>query len=118
MAVADRHGLPVAVHIESATPHEVKLAVKVGPIPGFEHFYHWHKIAIRGLIHRGGSFSVLFRVGGHPAVPKSAWNHKSSPSTVKCWHHIQSICGKSQVQKSEARMRTQVLGLGRNSEDG
>jgi transposase len=27
MAVADRHGLPVAVHIESATPHEVKLAV-------------------------------------------------------------------------------------------
>jgi len=27
MAVADRHGLPVAVHIETATPHEVKLAV-------------------------------------------------------------------------------------------
>ena len=27
MAVADRHGLPIAVHIESATPHEVKLAV-------------------------------------------------------------------------------------------
>jgi transposase len=27
MAVADRHGLPVAVHIESATPHEVKLVV-------------------------------------------------------------------------------------------
>ena len=27
MAVADRHGLPMAVHIESATPHEVKLAV-------------------------------------------------------------------------------------------
>ena len=27
MAVADRHGLPVAIHIESATPHEVKLAV-------------------------------------------------------------------------------------------
>ena len=26
MAVADRHGLPVAVCIESATPHEVKLA--------------------------------------------------------------------------------------------
>ena len=26
MAVADRHGLPVAVYIESATPHEVKLA--------------------------------------------------------------------------------------------
>ena len=26
-AVADRHGLPVAVHVESATPHEVKLAV-------------------------------------------------------------------------------------------
>ncbi len=26
MAVADRHGLPVAVSIESATPHEVKLA--------------------------------------------------------------------------------------------
>ena len=25
MAVADRHGLPVAVCIESATPHEVKL---------------------------------------------------------------------------------------------
>jgi hypothetical protein len=25
MAVADRHGLPVAVTIESATPHEVKL---------------------------------------------------------------------------------------------
>jgi len=27
MAVADRHGLPVAVHVESATPHEVKLVV-------------------------------------------------------------------------------------------
>jgi hypothetical protein len=27
MAVADRHGLPVGVHVESATPHEVKLAV-------------------------------------------------------------------------------------------
>jgi hypothetical protein len=27
MAVADRHGLPVAIHIESATPHEVKLIV-------------------------------------------------------------------------------------------
>ena len=27
MAVADRHGLPVAVHIESATPHDVKLVV-------------------------------------------------------------------------------------------
>jgi transposase len=27
MVVADRHGLPVAVHIESATPHEVKLTV-------------------------------------------------------------------------------------------
>ena len=26
MAVADRHGLPVAVFVESATPHEVKLA--------------------------------------------------------------------------------------------
>jgi hypothetical protein len=26
MAVADRHGLPVAVCVESATPHEVKLA--------------------------------------------------------------------------------------------
>jgi len=26
MAVADRHGLPVAVWVESATPHEVKLA--------------------------------------------------------------------------------------------
>ena len=26
MAVADRHGLPVAVSVESATPHEVKLA--------------------------------------------------------------------------------------------
>ena len=26
MAVADRHGLPVAISIESATPHEVKLA--------------------------------------------------------------------------------------------
>src|SRR5437764_1768664 len=25
MAIADRHGLPVAVHIESATPHEVAL---------------------------------------------------------------------------------------------
>jgi len=25
MAVADRHGLPVAVCVESATPHEVKL---------------------------------------------------------------------------------------------
>jgi Transposase DDE domain len=27
MAVVDRHGLPIAVHIESATPHEVKLVV-------------------------------------------------------------------------------------------
>jgi transposase len=27
MAVADRHGLPVAVCIESATPHEVKLMI-------------------------------------------------------------------------------------------
>lgn len=27
MAVANRHGLPEAVCIESATPHEVKLAV-------------------------------------------------------------------------------------------
>jgi len=27
MAVTDRHGLPVAVFVESATPHEVKLAV-------------------------------------------------------------------------------------------
>lgn len=26
MAVADRHGLPVAVFVESATPHEVTLA--------------------------------------------------------------------------------------------
>ena len=26
MAVADRHGLPVSVCVESATPHEVKLA--------------------------------------------------------------------------------------------
>src|SRR5437879_7314402 len=26
MAVADSHGLPVAVSVESATPHEVKLA--------------------------------------------------------------------------------------------
>jgi hypothetical protein len=26
MAVADRHGLPVSICIESATPHEVKLA--------------------------------------------------------------------------------------------
>jgi hypothetical protein len=26
MAVADRHGLPVAMCVESATPHEVKLA--------------------------------------------------------------------------------------------
>lgn len=26
MAIADRHGLPVAVSVESATPHEVKLA--------------------------------------------------------------------------------------------
>ena len=25
MAIGDRHGLPVAVHIESATPHEVTL---------------------------------------------------------------------------------------------
>jgi transposase len=27
MAVADRHGLPVSICVESATPHEVKLAV-------------------------------------------------------------------------------------------
>jgi hypothetical protein len=27
IAVADRHGLPVAVCVESATPHEVKLAL-------------------------------------------------------------------------------------------
>lgn len=26
MAVADQHGLPVSVHVESATPHEVTLA--------------------------------------------------------------------------------------------
>ena len=26
MAVADSHGLPIAVCVESATPHEVKLA--------------------------------------------------------------------------------------------
>lgn len=26
MAVADRHGLPVSICVESATPHEVKLA--------------------------------------------------------------------------------------------
>ena len=26
MAVADRHGLPIAICVESATPHEVKLA--------------------------------------------------------------------------------------------
>jgi transposase len=25
MAIADRHGLPVAVHVDSATPHEVTL---------------------------------------------------------------------------------------------
>ena len=25
MAVADRHGLPIAICVESATPHEVKL---------------------------------------------------------------------------------------------
>ena len=25
MAIADRHGRPVAVHVESATPHEVTL---------------------------------------------------------------------------------------------
>ena len=25
MAVADRHGLPVVVYVDSATPHEVKL---------------------------------------------------------------------------------------------
>jgi hypothetical protein len=25
MAIADRQGLPVAVHVESATPHEVRL---------------------------------------------------------------------------------------------
>ena len=27
MAVADRHGLPVAIYVDSATPHEVKLVV-------------------------------------------------------------------------------------------
>ena len=27
IAVADSHGLPVAVYVESATPHEVKLVV-------------------------------------------------------------------------------------------
>ena len=27
MAVADRNGLPVSICVESATPHEVKLAV-------------------------------------------------------------------------------------------
>ena len=27
MAIADRHGLPVAIFVESATPHEVKLVV-------------------------------------------------------------------------------------------
>src|ERR1700680_5067054 len=29
MAVADRHGLPVSICIESATPHEVKLATSI-----------------------------------------------------------------------------------------
>lgn len=27
MAVVDRHGLPIAVHTEGATPHEVKLVI-------------------------------------------------------------------------------------------
>jgi hypothetical protein len=27
MAIADRQGLPVAVHVESATPHEIRLVV-------------------------------------------------------------------------------------------
>jgi hypothetical protein len=25
MAIADRQGLPIAIHVESATPHEVRL---------------------------------------------------------------------------------------------
>jgi hypothetical protein len=29
MAAADRHGLPVSICIESATPHEVKLATSI-----------------------------------------------------------------------------------------
>ena len=33
MAVADRNGLPVSVHIESATPHEVKLATSTPEAP-------------------------------------------------------------------------------------
>ena len=28
MALAERHGLPVAVYVDSATPHEVKLALR------------------------------------------------------------------------------------------
>ena len=28
MAVADRHGVPMAVHVDSASPHEVKLVEK------------------------------------------------------------------------------------------
>ena len=29
MAVADRHGLPVSIYVDSATPHEVRLATSV-----------------------------------------------------------------------------------------
>ena len=28
MAITDRHGLPVALHVDSASPHEVKLVRK------------------------------------------------------------------------------------------
>ncbi len=28
MAISDRHGLPIAIHIASASPHEVKLVIK------------------------------------------------------------------------------------------
>jgi hypothetical protein len=38
MAVADRNGLPVSIRVESATPHEVKLATSIPTPPSRRSF--------------------------------------------------------------------------------
>jgi hypothetical protein len=69
MAVADRHGLPVSVCVESATPHEVKLATStlvqmiVSEAP-------------QNLDRRQG---VRFRQIGHRTSPIRNRTHRSSP---------------------------------------
>src|SRR5260370_2549489 len=50
MAVANRHGLPVAICVESATPHEVKLATNtlVQMVILVHHFRDWYSsVAIK-----------------------------------------------------------------------